>query len=422
MTRRGSIRPRGRPVVWATVAAIVATAWAAGGAAAATLTADYRFQGTRASSVAGAADLGDAGPGANAFAQESVLGQSQQVLTFPMDNGLSLTPAGATVGTAGTYSIVMLVRLDLVDGYRRLVDFANATADSGLYVLNGTLALFPDASGTTDAQLVTAGQYAQVAMTRDAAGTVVGYINRTQVLGPYDDSTTHDALLTADDVLRFFVDDASVPGEDSSGAVARIRLYDGVLSADEVAALAPPSTPPPPVLGRSETAEVVSGTVLISVGGGKFVPLTGARPIPVGATLDTLHGTVGLTTAVDAKGHTQSGRFGGGVFRIAQSRQARDHGLTTLGLTGANHGSCGRRTVASSAAARTLRQLNGRAHGHFRTAGRYSAATVRGTVWTVADRCDGTLTSVTRGVVSVRDFARHRTVSVRAGHQYLARP
>jgi ferric-dicitrate binding protein FerR (iron transport regulator) len=47
-------------------------------------------------------------------------------------------------------------------------------------------------------------------------------------------------------------------------------------------------------------------------------------------------------------------------------------------------------------------------------------ATVRGTVWDVIDRCDGTLTKVTKGVVSVRDLTRKKTVMVKAGHQYLA--
>jgi hypothetical protein len=39
----------------------------------------------------------------------------------------------------------------------------------------------------------------------------------------------------------------------------------------------------------------------------------------------------------------------------------------------------------------------------------------------VIDRCDGTLTRVVRGVVSVRDTVRGKTVTVRAGKQYLAR-
>ena len=58
----------------------------------------------------------------------------------------------------------------------------------------------------------------------------------------------------------------------------------------------------------------------------------------------------------------------------------------------------------------------------FRTRASNSVITVRGTTWYVADRCDGTLTRVTSGSVSVRDLRRQRTVVVRAGHSYLARP
>ena len=69
-----------------------------------------------------------------------------------------------------------------------------------------------------------------------------------------------------------------------------------------------------------------------------------------------------------------------------------------------------------------MRKLWGRdSGGSFRTHGRHSQATVRGTRWLTVDRCDGTLTRVTSGAVSVRDFRRHRTVLVRAGHSYLAR-
>jgi len=45
---------------------------------------------------------------------------------------------------------------------------------------------------------------------------------------------------------------------------------------------------------------------------------------------------------------------------------------------------------------------------------------VRGTHWLVQDRCDGTLTRVLRGIVKVKDFRKHKTISVRAGHTYLA--
>jgi hypothetical protein len=68
-----------------------------------------------------------------------------------------------------------------------------------------------------------------------------------------------------------------------------------------------------------------------------------------------------------------------------------------------------------------LGQLWGSGKGKFRTSGKYSSATVRGTIWLVQDRCDGTLTTVTRGTVQVADFRRHTTVAVKAGHSYLAR-
>ena len=46
---------------------------------------------------------------------------------------------------------------------------------------------------------------------------------------------------------------------------------------------------------------------------------------------------------------------------------------------------------------------------------------MRGTKWLVEDRCTSTLTKVTRGSVSVRDKVKRKTVTVRAGKQYVAR-
>ncbi|MGZ6645649.1 MAG: hypothetical protein ACXVFT_27915, partial [Solirubrobacteraceae bacterium] len=68
-----------------------------------------------------------------------------------------------------------------------------------------------------------------------------------------------------------------------------------------------------------------------------------------------------------------------------------------------------------------LGQLWGSGKGKFRTSGKYSSATVRGTIWLVQDRCQGTLTKVSRGTVQVANFQRNTTVSVTAGHSYLAR-
>jgi hypothetical protein len=65
--------------------------------------------------------------------------------------------------------------------------------------------------------------------------------------------------------------------------------------------------------------------------------------------------------------------------------------------------------------------LWGSGKGSFRTDGKYSAATVRGTTWLTQDSCTTTLTRVTQGVVEVRDRVKRKTVLIKAGKRYTAR-
>jgi hypothetical protein len=188
--------------------------------------------------------------------------------------------------------------------------------------------------------------------------------------------------------------------------------------------------PSAPKLASSFNVTPVSGLVLIQVNG-KFVPLTQVRSIHAGAVINTLKGTLKLITATGKKHKTQSGTFGGAVFKVTQVGSGKNKGLATLALVegavkgGPSYAACTTtKTKHASIAAvskKTLQLLHGSDQGaKFRTKGRYSAATIRGTVWTIADRCDGTLVHVTRGLVDVTDFVRHITVAVHAGHSYLA--
>jgi WD40-like Beta Propeller Repeat len=179
---------------------------------------------------------------------------------------------------------------------------------------------------------------------------------------------------------------------------------------------------PAPKLGETVNVSVVSGTVRVKARGkAGFQLLSQARQIKVGSQLDTTKGTVRMASAA-GKGKTQSGDFGRGVFQVAQSKSAK--GLTDLKLMGGKFSSCGKSSAKKGSVAakkKTIRSLFSKAKGKFRTKGRYSAASVRGTTWLVTDRCDGTLTSVKSGVVSVFDFKRKKTVKVKAGKSYLAR-
>ena len=197
---------------------------------------------------------------------------------------------------------------------------------------------------------------------------------------------------------------------------------------------------PPPELGKNVTVSVVKGKVRVklppgsagaraSQKGTRFIPLTEARTVPVRSILDTRKGTVALRSARNKAGKTQSGEFTAGVFQVLQSRKKAEKGLTELQLKGSTadfkscdsgKGSAGARSARLSR--RAIRRLRAKARGRYRTRGRHSAATVRGTVWTMADRCDGTLTTVKRGKVAVRDFRLKKTIVLARGKSYLARP
>ena len=161
-----------------------------------------------------------------------MLGQTRPVLTFDRGSGLELTPASVAIGSE--YTIELVFRFDRLDGFAKIVDFSNATEDRGLYSFDGRMEFWPITAGLGAA--VEADSYAHVVLTRDANHEVVGYVNGAWQLSFHD--TGDLAVIDANDTLRLFSDDTVTPNEDSGGAVSRIRLYDGPLSASDVAALA----------------------------------------------------------------------------------------------------------------------------------------------------------------------------------------
>ena len=219
------------------------------------------------------------------------------------------------------------------------------------------------------------------------------------------------------------------------GALYHIRLVatnsDGTTFGPDATFTTPQApAPPAPVLGTTENATPVTGTVFIKSPSGAFVPLTGATQIRTGTEIDALRGSLELVASV-GKHKTEHGIFGGAIFRLSQTGRGALKGLTTLTLVeSAFHGapsyalckahSAGDPT-ATAASSRSLQLLHASAHGKFRTSGRYSAATVLGTKWTIADRCDGTLVHDITDSVAVNDFVHHKTIILHAGQSYLAR-
>jgi len=162
------------------------------------------------------------------------------------------------------------------------------------------------------------------------------------------------------------------------------------------------------------------GTVRVRVpGSDSFTTLEQAGRVPVGSVIDARQGRVRLATAV--AGGVQDGLFWGSRFQTRQGRHGT--GMTTLALRGGTVCPSASLAVASRKTKRKRKRgLWARDHGGlYRTRGNDSVATVRGTRWLTKDRCNGTLTRVKRGVVSVLDLRRHKSVVVKAGHSYFAR-
>jgi hypothetical protein len=174
--------------------------------------------------------------------------------------------------------------------------------------------------------------------------------------------------------------------------------------------------------------------VIVTLPNGTSFTLTGNQAIPFGARVDARKGRVRIV-ASDGQGGTYDAVFFEGIFVVTQQTLATAGGgkaraaatrpkivvdlklVENVGLS-----SCpkSRARAAAAPSKKRKRHLWGDGKGQFRITGRHSSATVRGTLWMVEDRCDGTLTRVRRGLVEVRDFTNKKTVLVKAGKQYLA--
>ena len=224
--RRHPRRVRVALAVCLTAACAVAAPSTAG---AATLVGDYRFQNTLASSLGAGAPLTDVGPGTNSYATEDVAGTSRTVLRFPKGNGVRF----GTASELEEYTLVILMRFaSMQTDYARVTDTSSRAQDEGLYFFRGNVEFYPFPSGSA---AIADDDWVEVALTRDSLGAGKVYVNG-ELDSSFDDAATQYARVT--DSINFFIDDLEeTPDEDSAGAVSRIRIFDGALTADEIGGL-----------------------------------------------------------------------------------------------------------------------------------------------------------------------------------------
>ena len=245
--------------------AVIATAFLAlahpPAARAQTLAADYRLQDTLASSVGAIGPLTPVGGvGGVTFMTDTVDAKMQRVLNIQVI-GMPPTTTDSGVRTqtnpfvdSSNYSIVLLANFNLNQSAivaTKIFDFKNLSGDAGLYVQSntGTLA-FIDNSGVLQnapgGAALSSLMYAQIVLARDGVTNLVSVYQDGTLAFSFTDTNglaiLGDATMTGNSFLTLFKDDGTglaggMVNEGTQGNLARLRFYNGVLSAQQVAGL-----------------------------------------------------------------------------------------------------------------------------------------------------------------------------------------
>lgn len=239
--------------------------------------ADYQLQDTLNSSVGTIGPLTIVGDASDvSFTDNATVdGHTQSVLNISVGSVTNDIGGGVQSQTKGflaspaNYSVVLLADFTISASdpvATKVFDFKNLSTDDGLYI-NGTTGEldFNQVSNqpggiplltTGVAPPITTGTYTQIVLTRDSSTNLVSvYENGAldfsftdtdglAVLGDTPTATTPNADLTV------FKDDgtglgSTITQESSVGDIARLRLYDGALTPQQVAALDTVAIPEP---------------------------------------------------------------------------------------------------------------------------------------------------------------------------------
>ena len=186
----------------------------------AALTHDYLLQNSLADSLGGPSLLSFGG------------NLSASGYAFTANHGLSVSGA---LANGADYSIALDFNFTNLNSYRKVLDLHNRTSDSGLYTLDTRPIYYTGQTGLAGA--VSSGVNATMVLTRSAGTQVVAaYVNGVQQFSGGDG--LDPAIFNGpNNIIYFFMDDTVITGNDPTGTVKRIRIFDGALSATEVSNL-----------------------------------------------------------------------------------------------------------------------------------------------------------------------------------------
>jgi hypothetical protein len=156
--------------------------------------------------------------------------------------------------------------------------------------------------------------------------------------------------------------------------------------------------------------------------------LKGVATLPVGTLVDATDGSISIHVAsnryatTDRRYRDATVVLSAGIFRIRQARAQT--GVTRVVQVPVEFqlvSAAGAEAKCSRTAKGVVRTLTASGKGVFRVTGKASRADGRDAAWTTTDRCDGTLTRVSKGHAKVTKTKGRRGIVVRAGHRYLVK-
>ena len=198
-----------------------------------------------------------------------------------------------------------------------------------------------------------------------------------------------------------------------------------------------PSGNTPPTAGVTAVVRQLSGEVFVKLPAGRgfqqetgFIPLKGVAAIPIGSTVDARKGEIEVSSAAngfsarDRRAKRQQARIRAGMFAIRQKRAKRNVAKkTAIGTDVALLSPPGAETQCRRSGPQkgVVRSVSMVAKGLYRAIGGATTSTAKNATFATTDRCDGTLTEVGKGRVSVAVKGRKKPVVVRGGAAYFAR-
>jgi hypothetical protein len=181
--------------------------------------------------------------------------------------------------------------------------------------------------------------------------------------------------------------------------------------------------PPPPDAGEVNVLPTGGGGQCVAVVGGG-----GCKPLEAGTqiSIDDVLYINPRQSKIIVQSIVGAANFYGGRFDVKEL-DSEGKPILVMRLVGGNiKEKCGAGNRAAAglngeAKTKPVRRLWGKGKGRFRTRGRYSSGTVRGTNWVTTDFCDGTDTRVVAGIVRVYDLVLKKGLLLKAGQSYFAK-